>query len=252
MNIRITSAKTGWRFKVERETKIKYSGSREGFMAKARALKAKLLKPTRLIDDLRYLPGENFKPGATKKIRDAFFLKQIDETRVETALKLLGFKINGTLKELKLHYPKDMSDTTVRLRNDGGKWIFTVKGSGVKPKANDYIEEKPEFEMEVKDPTAFKKMLRYNLGFKLESHRQKLRTSYKLKTGQIVELNESPAFKNHNVPFWIEIEGQSLAEIERAAKAFGFSKQNFFKGSEKAFLMKIGGLSEEKTKHLLF
>lgn len=252
MNKRIRSTKTGWHFKVERETKIKYLGSRQEFVAKARALGARLLKPTRLIDDLRYSPGRNFKPGAIKQIRDASFLKQTDKIRTAAALKLLGFEVISDSKELKLRCPKDMSGTTVRIRNDGGKWVFTVKARVKNKKANGYIEEKPEFETEVKDATALKKMLRYNLGLRLESHRQKLRTSYELKAGQIVELNESPAFKSHNVPFWIEIEGRSVAEIKQAAQAFGFNKRNFFKGSEKAFLMKIGGLTEEKTKYLVF
>jgi adenylate cyclase class IV len=117
---------------------------------------------------------------------------------------------------------------------------------------NGYIEEKPEVEVELNDPSELRGFLEEAVGLELDSHRQKLRTSYRLKTGQLVELNESPAFETHSVPFWLEIEAESMAEIEAAAKALGYDKNHFFKGSDKKFLMANGGLSEAETKIQLF
>jgi adenylate cyclase class IV len=107
-------------------------------------------------------------------------------------------------------------------------------------------------EVELNDPSELRGFLEEAVGLELDSHRQKLRTSYRLKTGQLVELNESPAFETHSVPFWLEIEAESMAEIEAAAKALGYDKNHFFKGSDKKFLMANGGLSEAETKIQLF
>ena len=243
------------RFPVERETKIKYLGSREEFVAQAEGLGAELAEATRLIDDLRYLPGENFIPGAVTTVNKNAFLGPeggIDEARAAAALELLGFEVKRKPKVFELRGPESMVDKTVRIRNDGGVWIFTAKSRVEKLDENGYIEEKPELEVELKDPEALKGFLERDLGLALESHRQKLRTSYRLKTGQLVELNESPAFETKNVPFWLEIEGRDLTDIETAAKAFGFNRDNFFKGSDKKFLMKVGGLSEDETRQILF
>ncbi len=242
-------------FPVERETKIKYIGSRDDFIAQMQAVKAELAEKTRMIDDLRFTAGENFKPGKKTAVAMEAFSgpdSGAKDPTVISAFTLLGFSVSENADKLELVSPPDMDNTTVRIRNDGGTWIFTAKRRLEKLDENGYIEEKPEVEVELKDPTMLRQFLENELGLELDSHRQKLRTSYRLKTGQLVELNESPAFETHNVPFWLEIEGKDLPDIEVAAKLLGFDKSHFFKGSDKKFLMKTGGLSEAETKNLLF
>ena len=242
-------------FPVERETKIKYIGSREDFIRQMQAAKAELAEKTRMIDDLRFVAGENFKSGKKTAIAKEAFLGPEGEAEnppAASALSLLGFSVSENADALELVSPPNMDNTTVRIRNDGGTWIFTAKRRLEKLDENGYIEEKPEVEVELMDPAMLRQFFENDLGLELESHRQKLRTSYRLKTGQLVELNESPAFETHNVPFWLEIEGKDLHDIEAAAKLLGFDKNHFFKGSDKKFLMKTGGLSEAETKNLLF
>ncbi|MCL5008728.1 MAG: hypothetical protein M1400_00100 [Patescibacteria group bacterium] len=242
-------------FPVERETKIKYIGSRDDFVAQMQAVKAELVEKTRMIDDLRFAAGENFKSGKKAIVAMEAFFGPDGEPETHTvvsALTLLGFNVNESADELELVSPSNMDNATVRIRNDGGTWIFTAKRRLEKLDENGYIEEKPEVEVELKDPALLRHFFENELGLELDSHRQKLRTSYRLKTGQLVELNESPAFETHNVPFWLEIEGRDLPDIEAAAKLLGFDRNHFFKGSDKKFLMKTGGLSEAETKNLLF
>ena len=243
------------RFPIERETKIKYHGTRDEFKAQMDSLGAELAEKTRLIEDLRYMSGPDFAPGKTKHAKQDIFKNPeglVEQEKVLSALDLLGFGVKAVPGGFELVLPPDLRDKTVRIRNDGGVWIFTAKIRVEKLDENGFIEEKPEIEFELKDPEGLKAFLENDLGLVLDSHRQKLRTSYRLKTGQLVELNESPAFETHDVPFWLEIEGRDLADIEAGAKMLGFDKTHFFKGSDKKFLMVNGGLSEEETKNLLF
>ena len=243
------------RFPIERETKIKYVGTRAEFVAQVEALGAQLAEQTRMIEDLRYKASPDFRPAETHTLKHEIFQNPeglIEPEKVLSALELLGFDVRQIPGGLELVSPPDLHNKTVRIRNDGGVWIFTAKSRVEKLDENGFIEEKPEVELELKNPEGLKSFLEKDLGLALGSHRQKLRTSYWLKTGQLVELNESPAFETHNVPFWIEIEGRDLADIEAAARQLGFDKSHFFKGSDKKFLMANGGLNEEETKKVLF
>lgn len=218
-------------------------------------LDAELVEKTRMIEDLRYKAGPDFRPEEKKLVMGDIFEDpdgEIPKDKIFSALSLLGFGVSETPQGFELVCPPDLQDKTVRIRNDGGSWIFTAKARLEKLDENGFIEEKPEVELELKSPVGLKAFLEEGLGLVLESHRQKLRTSYRLKTGQLVELNESPAFNSHSAPFWLEIEGQSLADIESAAQRLGYNKSHFFKGSDKKFLMATGGLSEQETKTILF
>ena len=243
------------RFPVERETKIKYIGTRAEFETQMEALSAELAEKTRMIEDLRYEAGAGFKPGEKKEAKRSMFQNPeglVEQEKIISALSLLGFGVRETPNGFELICPQDLYNKTVRIRNDGGVWIFTAKARLEKLDENGFIEEKPEVEFELRDAEGLKNLFEEDLGLNLESHRQKLRTSYRLKTGQLVELNESPVFESHNVPFWIEIEGKDMADIENGARQLGFNKSHFFKGSDKQFLMLNGGLSEKETKNVLF
>lgn len=241
-------------FPIERETKIKFIGTRDEFVAQMTALQARLIQDTRIIDDLRFTRGQNFEPASKRVVDERIFEGPdgLDEPNIFAALRLLGFEVLKNNQQLELVCPPDLENKTIRIRNDGGEWIFTAKRRLERLDENGYIEEKPEVEVELNDPTELRRFLEETAGLELDSHRQKLRTSYKLKTGQLVELNESPAFETHGVPFWLEIEGGSMAEIEAAASMLGYNKSHFFKGSDKKFLMVNGGLSEAETKTQLF
>lgn len=224
-------------------------------MAQMEALGAQLTEQTRMIEDLRYKTGPDFKPAETHPVKHEVFQNPeglVEQEKALSALELLGFGVKQVPGGFELVSPPDLQNETVRIRNDGGVWIFTAKSRVEKLDENGFIEEKLEVELELKNPEGLKSFLEKDLGLALGSHRQKLRTSYRLKTGQLVELNESPAFETHSVPFWLEIEGRNLADIEAAARQLGFDKSHFFKGSDKKFLMLNGGLSEEETKKVLF
>lgn len=251
----IAPAKKEGGFKVERETKIKFIGSREEFVGQMERLGAELVQKTRMIDDLRFKASENFLPNSQIKLNLDIFIgpiDEIDEKQVIASLELLGFGVRKAGKTYELTCPQDMQNKTIRIRNDGGVWIFTTKRRVEKLDENGYIEEKPEVEVELKDPSSLQAFLENDLGLVLDSHRQKLRTSFRLKPGQLVELNESPAFESHNVPFWLEIEGRDFSDIEAAARQLGFARNHFFKGSDKEYLMKNGDLTEAETKILLY
>ena len=241
-------------FPVERETKIKFIGTRQEFEDLMNSLDAELVHKTRMIDDMRFAAGKDFLPSSTLTVKEEVFAgpEGLDETGVISALELLGFSVKKNGHALELVCPADMEKKTVRIRNDGGQWVFTAKRRLDKLDESGYIEEKPEVEIDLSSPAQLLEFLESEARLELDSHRQKLRTSFRLKSGQLVELNESPASETHDLPFWLEIEGKSLSDIENAARQLGYDKSHFFKGSDKKFMMKNGGLSEDETKKILF
>lgn len=243
---------------VETETKIKYFGTRSDFAKQMNSLHAMPVKDTRLIDDLRFSANEKLRPRSVYSFSpEIVFQKkeQSDFVKVSKIFELLGF----TVKQHDSHNFKiessETSQKTIRLRNDGGVWVFTVK-KDLNPQdenASNGIQKKEELEIELNDPTELRNLLN-KLGFSVSSHRQKYRTSYKLKSGQIVELNESPALNKFDVPFWIEIEAENEPAILDAAKQLGFNKEHFFKGSDKKFIKNNSGkkVKEAELNELLF
>lgn len=172
--------------------------------------------------------------------------------------RLMGFEVeNPTITSFfKLKYvgipaQEKRSDYTVRVRNDGGRKVLTVKG---KMKAIGDVKKRPEEEVELTDLQVIRDFFRAN-GFKLTSHREKKRTTYKLdvvlpdgKTEQVTfEIDVSVKKK---LEPWAEAESPSTEAIHEAIKKIGYTGQTL--AISESDYMRSKGLSEEEIKDIRF
>lgn len=230
---------------------------RQSFINSLEQAGAKLVRKERFIVDDRFELPKRSGSGFEYDL-DASCVNPENNLKLNKTLRLMGFEVENPtitsffqLKYIGIPAEEKRSDYTVRLRNDGGKKILTVKG---KMKVVEDVKDRPEEEVELVNPQVIRDFLQAK-GFKLTSHREKKRTTYELevvlpdgKTEKVTfEIDVSP---NKKLKPWAEAESTSTEAIHEAVKRINYTGESLAI-SESAY-MKSKGLSADEIKDIRF
>lgn len=211
---------------------------------------ARLTVARRLISDTGYKDVAQSEAGFDRFLSDLSFAEGDEFLKIKVLLRKLGFDIEGAdFANLNLKIPK-LSEIpkTIRIREDGNDLFLTLK---FKPKEDkEGLKVREEHDIKVVDKSKTERFLT-QLGFEVQTRRQKYRTTYEVLVGDKtvkVELNEGPL---ESVKPWIEIEGESGELITQVASNLGFSEADFRPISDSE-LYKQAGLTDEERKNIVF
>jgi len=223
----------------EIETKILNIGSPDAFKARILAGGGELVRDRRLLNDTSHALPKDGNPENTIRLSTNGF-GNVDELR--EILALLGVEIIEEQETgFVLHVPQGLPRRTVRIRDDGGHSVLTVK-----EKRNRKADIEDRVEIETAIPKIDKAVeLLEKVGYQPQSIREKYRTTYRI--GEVlVELNEGPA----GAP-WAEVEGPSMAAVEETVRALGYSAGDIANISDSEHY-RNQGVPEEQIRHLTF
>lgn len=230
---------------------------RQSFINSLEQAGAKLVRKERFIVDDRFELPKRSGSGFEYDL-DASCVNPENNLKLNKTFRLMGFEVENPtvtsffkLKYVGIPEQEKRSDYTVRLRNDGGKKILTVKG---KMRVVEDVKDRPEEEVELANPKVIRDFLQAK-GFKPTSHREKKRTTYELevvlpegKTEKVTfEIDVSP---NKKLKPWAEAESTSTEAIHEAIKRINYAGESLAI-SESAY-MKSKGLSADEIKDIRF
>lgn len=228
---------------VEIELKVVDLGPLPDFIKKIEQSGAKLVVPRRLLHDEAFKLSKEFRSGEAR----SFFLPtdlSTDKVQLGHALEILGLKLNGESEnKINLERPSgELPRRTTRLRRDGEQLYWTVKKRRKADGAT--VDHRQEANVSISDPSAVSELL-VGLGYKLNSVREKYRTSYDL-AGALVEVNEGPV-----APPWVEVEAEDEATVLNTITQLGYGLENTARISDAAYY-RGHGVPEEKLRNLVF
>lgn len=211
---------------------------------------ARLTVARRLISDTGYKPMVQEEDKSDRFLLDLSFAEGDEFLKLKALLRKLGFDIeeaNLDNPNLKIPVFREIPKT-IRIREDGNDLFLTFK---FKPKENrEDLKVREEYDIKVMDKSKIERFLA-QLGFEVQTRRQKYRTTYEVSVGGKtvkVELNEGPL---ESIRPWIEIEGESGELIAQVGKSLGFSEADFRPISDKE-LYREAGLTEEQQNNITF
>ncbi|MFA6525029.1 MAG: hypothetical protein WCT33_02015 [Patescibacteria group bacterium] len=226
----------------EIEAKIVNLGDPQQFLERLNALGAEPIGERRLLSDRSFRKSDMLENNSEVP----FSLEEINNRdKLKEMFRFLGIEIVSETEdgELIVRTSKGAKTRMVRLRQDTGKMLFTVKETR---KNKEGIDNRVELETELPEDSSIIELLN-SVGYIVKSQKEKYRTTFAL-DGCKVELNEGPA----GTP-WAEIEADSEEKVLEIAQRLGYD-QTDLKGMSDTdyYKLKNPELTQEELDYMTF
>ncbi|MBI3963427.1 MAG: CYTH domain-containing protein [Candidatus Kerfeldbacteria bacterium] len=201
-----------------------------------------------LVVDRRLLHDEDFKlpkdPSAISRPEQFPVAKAAvqDAEQLKAVLAYLGVSVAEENDDaIVFRNPAEPVTRTVRIRQDGGAVILTVKDKRTKGVA---IDDRAEMEVPFTDAGASASVVAQT-GYVPKSVKEKYRTTYAL-GGAHVELNEGP-----EAPPWAEVEGLDEQTVRDTVNRLGYLPEETAAISDTTYY-RSHGIPEERIRSMVF
>ncbi len=217
------------------------------FEQRLELLGAVLAIPRRVVADLNFL---NSQTNEACVVIPAGFI--VEQQKFNELFLTLGYQVETAGSDLRLRGKNNFPQVKLRLRQDSDRNFITgkFKDESHAEAESRGIKKRTELQAEVRDLASINKFLE-DLGYRVGSRKEKYRTTYEININGAkvtIEINQSPLSK---VKPWLEIEAPNEELLTQVAESLGFSKADFFPGSDND-LYRQAGFTEEELKVIKF